>query len=164
MNITIRPVKQEDAAALHTIRTLPGVRENVYGIPSQKLADSEAFISSLSANDHLMVAEVDGVVVGCAGLHVSNNPRTRHTAQLGIMVHTDYQGKGIGRELMESLIDIADNYLKMVRIELGVMADNEHAVHLYKSCGFVVEGTKKYAAIRDGQYHDMLLMARYSLI
>ena len=32
---------------------------------------------------------------------------------------------------------------------------------LYRSLGFVVEGTERFAAIRDGRYADEYLMARY---
>ena len=44
---------------------------------------------------------------------------------------------------MESLLDIADKGLMLKRVELTVFTDNERAVHLYESLGFVIEGTKK---------------------
>ena len=47
------------------------------------------------------------------------------------------------------------------RVELSVFTDNERAVRLYESLGFVVEGTERFAAIRDGRYADEYLMARY---
>jgi putative acetyltransferase len=62
---------------------------------------------------------------------------------------------------MEAILDIADNWLKLKRVELCVFTDNQSAISLYKKMGFVVEGTKKFAAIRDGSYIDEYLMARY---
>ena len=76
-------------------------------------------------------------------------------------IYTDYQGRGIGRALMESLLDIADNWLMLKRVELSVFTDNERAVRLYESLGFVVEGTKRYAAVKNGVHADEYLMARY---
>jgi putative acetyltransferase len=158
----IRPIKIEDAADMNRMRIMSGVMENILGIASERVTDAEAFIRALSSNDHLLVAELDGTVVGCAGLSVSSRPRTRHTGSIGIMVHSDYQRQGIGMALMTAILDIADNWLKLKRVELGVFVENEAAVNLYRKLGFIVEGTKKYAAIRNGQYADEYMMARYN--
>ena len=157
----IRPIKIEDAADMNRMRIMYGVMENILGMASERVSDTEAFIRALSPNDHLLVAEVNGIVVGCAGLNVSSKPRTRHTANFGIMVHADYQKQGIGKALMTAVLDLADNWLKLKRVELGVFVENEKAVTLYRKMGFVVEGTKKYAAVRYGVYADEYLMARY---
>ena len=95
-----------------------------------------------------------------AGLTVAANPRRRHCADIGMMVHKDYQGKGIGKKLMETLIDLADNWLMLVRLELGVYTDNERAIELYKKFAFEPEGIKCKDAVRNGQYIDVLMMAR----
>lgn len=163
----IRPVRVEDAEAINEIRRMDGVRENILGIVSERAAKSEEFIKGLSVNDHVLVAEVEenGIkkVVGMIGMNVSRNPRLRHSASIGIMVHAGYQGKGIGTALFEKVIDIADNWLMLVRLELGVFVENERAVKLYKSFGFQIEGRRKYAAVRNGEYADEYMMARYNI-
>lgn len=167
LDFTIRPVRIEDAAAVNEIRRMDGVRENILGIISERPTRSEDFIKGLSENDHLLVAEVEekGMkkVVGMIGMNVSSNPRLRHSASVGIMVHVDYQGKGIGTALFKKVIDLADNWLMLTRLELTVFVENDRAVKLYKSLGFQIEGTRKYGAIRNGQYADEYLMARYNL-
>jgi len=75
-------------------------------------------------------------------------------------VHDQFQGRGIGRKLLEALLDVADNYLGLVRVELEVMPDNERAIHLYESVGFEHEGRKRKAIFRGGQHIDGLMMAR----
>jgi putative acetyltransferase len=157
----VRAIRAEDAADLNRMRTTDGVRENILGIKSERVSDSEAFIRALTPNDHLLVAEVDGGVVGCVGLSVPPGARVRHTGSVGIMVHVDYQGRGIGRALMTAILDLADRWLMLKRVELCVFTGNERALALYRSLGFVVEGTKKYAAVREGVYADEYLMARY---
>jgi putative acetyltransferase len=161
--MNIRAVKIEDAADMNRIRTMDGVRENILGITSERVVDTEAFIKQLSHNDHMLVAEVNGSVVGCVGLTVSARPRASQAAELGLMIHADYQRQGIGRALMTAILDLADNWLMLKRIELSVFIDNEPAAALYRSMGFVVEGTKKFAAIRKGVYMDEYLMARYRI-
>ena len=99
-------------------------------------------------------------VIGTAGLSVFANNRLRHSASIGIVVHRDYQGNGVGRRLMEALLDIADNWLMLVRVELSVFIDNQKAIGLYKKLGFEIEGTKRKAGIRGGLYVDEYIMAR----
>ena len=167
MNFIIRPVKIEDAVFINKIRRQDGVRENIMGIISERVTRTEGFINGLTDNDHMLVAEVeeDGVkiVVGVASLSVNKSNRVRHSGSIGIMVQREYHGMGIGRALMNNLIDIADNWLMLIRIELGVFTDNEKAINLYKSLGFEIEGTRKYAIIRNGKYDDDYLMARYNI-
>lgn len=62
---------------------------------------------------------------------------------------------------MENILDLADNWLMLVRIELDVTADNEKAISFYQSFDFEIEEIKKYAIIKDGKYADLLMMARY---
>jgi putative acetyltransferase len=76
------------------------------------------------------------------------------------MVHDDYVNQGIGRALMERLLDLADNWLGLKRVELDVMADNAPAIHLYESLGFEREGIKRAAMFRGGVFVDLLVMGR----
>ena len=76
------------------------------------------------------------------------------------MVHRDFQNQGIGRAMLEKVLDLADNWLMLVRLELTVFADNERAVHLYESLGFEREGIRRKAAVRNGVYMDEIAMAR----
>lgn len=168
LNFLIRAVRIEDASAINEMRRMDGVRENTLGLFSERVSRSEEFIKGLSDNDHLLAAEVEEdetkKVVGIVGLHINSNPRLRHSASLGILVHTDYQGKGIGTALLKKILDLADNWLMLVRVELTAFVENEGVVKLYKSLGFEIEGIRKYAAIRDGKYADEYLMARYHIV
>jgi len=68
--------------------------------------------------------------------------------------------QGVGSALMEAAIDLAEKWLAVQRIELEVFIDNEAAIGLYRKFGFVVEGTLRRYAFRDGKYVDVLAMAR----
>jgi len=56
MDITIRPVRTEDAEAINELRRMPGVFENIMGIPSERLQRNIDGINSLGPNDHNFVA------------------------------------------------------------------------------------------------------------
>ena len=165
MDFTIRPVKIGDGMGINNLRRMPGVFENTLGIPSERVTRNENYIVNMDQHTHMFVAVINDdlgaeVIIGCVGLTVFSNPRLRHSASIGIMVHKDFQDKGVGTALMKTIVDLADNWLMLVRVELGVFVDNQRAIHLYEKFGFNKEGIKKMAAIRNGKYVDEILMAR----
>lgn len=157
---TIRSFKMDDIADINEIRLQPNVMRFTLATPTESIVTARKFFESLGPNDSIMVAEIEGKVVGVAGLHVMDGKR-RHVGAVGISVHDKYQGKGIGKALMQSLLDIADNYLNLIRIELEVWSDNVIAIHLYESLGFKKEGVKEKYIFRNGGYHDAYMMARF---
>lgn len=166
MEIIIRPIQAGDGNGINALRRMPGVFENVLGIPSERAKRNEDWIATMGSNNHNFVATVTAesnqdLIIGNASLSVYDNPRKRHSAGIGMMVHKDYQGMGVGSRLLQALLDVADNWLMLVRVELTVFTDNEKAIHLYQKYGFEIEGTHKKAAIRNGEYMDLYTMARY---
>jgi RimJ/RimL family protein N-acetyltransferase len=77
---------------------------------------------------------------------------------LGISVDQEYRNRGIGRKMMEYLLDWAKNNKEIKRIELLVFETNENAIELYTKMGFEIEGRKRKAVYKDGQYIDELVM------
>ena len=158
--IVIRPVRVEDVADIVAVRLQPGVLAGTLNVPSERLLDQQRQIETLDPNDHELVAEIEGRVVGTARLVVFHG-RLSHCGEIAhVMVHDEFQGRGIGRQLMEALLDIADNYLGLVRVELLVYPDNAGAVRLYERLGFAHEGVKRKFSRRQGRLTDALMMAR----
>jgi len=124
--------------------------------------ESEAFWArrfESGAMGSILVAEIDGEIVGCAGFEVRRN-RARHQGSFGMGVDVDYQGQGVGSALMAAIVDLADNWYNLRRLELEVHADNPAGVALYEKFEFEVEGVYRKYAYRDGEYVDALAMAR----
>ncbi len=160
MNYTIRPIGPEDAEGPQLCAACRAYLR-IRSASSYRTADSEAFIAGLGPDDHNFVAVLDdGTVIGCAGLTVCSNPRMRHVGAVGLFVHADYQGRGVGTTLMETLLDLADHWLMLVRVELEVFADNERAIRLYEKLGFEKEGLLRMTTVRNGRYVDEYKMAR----
>lgn len=168
MDYFIRPTEPRDAEGFAALRRMPGVFENTLGLPSARVLESVERLSSPPPGLHnfsAVTTDEDGreTVIGVAGLSVMPNPRERHVGSIGIFVHRDYQNMGVGRALMETLLDLADNWLMLVRLELSVFTDNQPAIHLYQSLGFEQEGMKRCTTIRGGTYADEYIMARLRL-
>jgi putative acetyltransferase len=157
--LLIRPVRVEDAAALNDLRRRDAVAEMMPWFPSERESVTRKHLESFGPNDHVLVAEADGRVVAQAELHVRDG-KLRHTGWIAIAVHDAFWGRGIGRALIERLLDLADRWLGLVRVDLDVAADNKRAVDLYEKLGFVVEGRLRKARYFDGGYGDILIMAR----
>ena len=160
MDIIIRHTEPDDYRALHEIFSGPKV---VAGTLQMPLPPRELWRKRLSEPPeglYSLVACVDGEVVGNLGLETVRAPRLRHTGRFGMAVRDDWQGKGIGTALMEAMLDLADNWLGLTRIELHVYTDNHAGVALYKKFGFGIEGTHRRYAFRNGEYVDSYSMAR----
>jgi putative acetyltransferase len=158
-SVLIRPVHEDDADAIVTLRRRKAVARYIYAMPSDRVEGVRRFIAGLGPDNHSFVAELDGRVVGMAGLYVRAG-KAHHSAWVGLMVHDELHGRGIGRALLERLLDLADRWLGLVRVDLTVLDDNQPARRLYEQLGFVLEGTQRKGSFVDGAFHDVLMMAR----
>ena len=158
--VLIRPQRLEDVAAMHNILRHPLVARTTLQIPSLEYGQALERFKDSTPFRHRFVAEIDGRVVGSASLSARQNPRSKHCGGLGMTVHPDYWGLGIASQLMEKLMDMADNWLNLPRVELEVNTDNPTAIHLYKKFGFEIEGTKRFQSRGDGRWGHTHFMAR----
>ena len=158
--ISLRHSEPDDYRAVHLVYSSPRAMAQTLELPfSSEQAWREKLAAGRDENVSI-VACVDGEVVGHLVLMVYANPRTRHAGHFGIAVRDDWQGRGVGTELMKACVDLADNWLNLVRLDLRVYVDNAPAIALYERFGFAIEGTHKRFAFRDGEYVDAHVMAR----
>jgi L-phenylalanine/L-methionine N-acetyltransferase len=161
MDITIRHAEPGDYEAVSRIFSGPKAVAGTLQVP---LASAEVWrqrMADPSPSRVFLLACAEGEVVGQLGLISHPNvPRRAHVGDLGMAVRDDWQGKGVGTALMQAAVNLADRWLNLHRLELQVYTDNEAGIRLYKKFGFVVEGTLKDFAFRDGKYVDAYAMAR----
>ena len=160
MNLVIRHAEPQDYLAVACIYSYPLAAGGTLQIPVQSAEVWKARLSQMVPLDRILVAVADGEVVGNLGLHPQTNVRRSHVGGVGMAVRDDWHGKGIGKALLRSAVDLADNWLGLVRLELTVWTDNTVAQRLYSGEGFVIEGTHRAYALRHGRYTDALAMAR----
>jgi putative acetyltransferase len=165
MTLTLRRVKPADAAAIAEQFADPEVFGGTLQLPypsvelwTQRFANQNP--PAAGSNELVLAAVLDDKPVGLAGLHPFGNVRRRHAMELGITVAKARQGQGVGQALMTALLDYADNWAQVLRIELTVYHDNQRAIRLYERHGFAPEGRLKAYALRNGEYVDVVTMAR----
>ncbi len=159
--ITIRPLRLSDTDDVYEIMHMPNVLWGASLLPSTTIDSWRKTIEGWVSDDrmHAFVADIDGKVVGAINLKVGA-ARQSHIGTLAIAVHDMYQGQSIGKMLLITAIDLADNWLNLVRLELDVSVDNERAINLLKRFDFEVEGRKRCAAFHSGNYIDRYHMGR----
>jgi putative acetyltransferase len=152
MNLTIRRAEPGDYESIAHILTGPRVIWGTLQTPYPSVEQWRKKLAEPLEGLYSLVGTIDSEVIGEISLHAfPNRPRRSHVAELGMIVRDDWQGKGIGTQLMQAAVDLADKWLNIQRLELSVYPDNEPAVRLYKKFGFQIEGR---------QYVDTLIMAR----
>lgn len=160
-DLVIRSLEPADAPAVAALLGVPGVVEGTLQQPDAPLATRIEMIQRLEPHACRLVATAGPDIVASAGLHtVHPLLRRAHVRVLGIAVAPEWQGRGVGRQLIERLLAWADDWAGVLRVELNVHAENERAIALYRSLGFVEEGRHRGYVLRNGQYVDALTMAR----
>jgi len=159
--IEIRRARPSDAEAFSAILGQEGVVPGTLQAPYPSI-DKWRDRLAPSDSDFVLVAEMEGKMIGHGGVHLAAGRRRSHAATIGMTVDQDWHGKGVGTALLAAMIDLAEKWLQVQRIELTVFADNERAVGLYRKFGFENEGVMRSYAMRNGMLVDALLMARLS--
>ena len=159
VEIEIRRQEPEDAVALHDVYSQPRVIWGTTMLPHPSLHLWKKAADEPKGMTRLVIC-ADTRVVGNIALVASQSPRRPHSAEIAMAVHDDWQGQGLGYALLSEALQLADKWMDLRRVELEVYVDNERGVKLYERCGFVIEGTFKKYAYRDGQYVDVYAMAR----
>jgi RimJ/RimL family protein N-acetyltransferase len=160
----IRPGEENDAPAL--LRFLAAAGEETPFLtfgpegPAVSEADERAYIARVRAADNciMLVAEMDGRLVGCLTFEGGARPRIRHVGEFGVSVARSHWGRGVGQALIEALVHWARAGGIVRKLNLRVRADNERAIRLYERLGFTIEG-RLARDLADGErFFDSIAM------
>ncbi|MBB4234391.1 putative acetyltransferase [Rhizobium esperanzae] len=138
---------------------MPGYRAGTLRPPFTSIDAVRKRMESPSPSALNLVVELDGRIVANGGMNRFEG-RRQHAASLGMGVHDDFTGRGLGTFLMAAMVDAADDWLDIKRLELTVYTDNAVAIRLYEKFGFEKEGLLRAFGYRAGEYVDAFTMAR----
>lgn len=155
--LTLRRARREDDAALLEIdRATWSPLSSPAAEPS-----TGPFFNRRTSPENVVVAELDGRVAGWGKIeHPTELPASGHVWHVtGLAVDPASEGRGVGRALMEGLIELARSRGGR-RMTLRVFAPNERARRLYERLGFEVEGVlREEFMVGRGRYVDDVFMA-----
>lgn len=155
--IDVRRARSKDDSDLSRVEVATWAPE---ATPAPRPSAGAVFFGPARRPDDLLVAELDGVVVGYA--HLAQRipvPSHQHVLELsGLAVDPHWQRHGFGRRLLRRAVREAG--LRGARkVTLRVLASNTAARRLYSSGGFTVEGVLGEEFLLAGHYVDDVLMA-----
>lgn len=164
MTILVRHADPRDAAPLVELARAVGsepegwlVTEGAWRSPVGERRYLRALRRSLDGA--VLVAELDGEIVGRLSVARDPHPASAHVADLGVMVARDRRRRGVGRALMEA----AESWAResgVRKLELHVFPHNTAAIALYEGLGYRREGIRQEHYRRGTQLVDAILMAK----
>jgi len=164
-SLEIRPVCEEDAQkVIEYINLVSGESDYLsFGENEFKITVEEEreIIRSFRERDNclMIAARLGEKIVGLLTFEGGHRERLKHRGEFGLTVAKEYWGMGIGKRLIEYMIETVKKN-GITRIGLQVRADNERAIKLYSNFGFVKEGhLKRFMKIRE-KYFDFLQMGK----
>jgi ribosomal protein S18 acetylase RimI-like enzyme len=164
IEVTIREATKEDAQNMIDFYNIVGGETDFlsFGVNEFKreLQEYEEYITATSKepNSIMLLALIDSEIISIATINSSQKERTKHVGTLGIVISKKYTGLGLGRILMNDLIDWAKQNGVTKKVSLVTNESNTIAIELYKKLGFEVEGLLKKENCIRGAYNNTVMM------
>lgn len=127
------------------------------------LKEEEIFIKWLRMQNTsaMFVGKIDGEIVTIGNISSEQRRRVSHHSEIAVSVKKEFSSQGIGKLMIEEMINFAKATNETEILRLVVKEDNDIAIKLYETFGFKEYGRfEKYYKI-DGKYFDQILMNLY---
>lgn len=154
--LEVRRLMPADALAFRTLR-LAGLEENPTAFGSSPDVASEHDLDVIGTRldpglENATFGAFDGVdLVGVLGLQRPQHAKGRHRGHVwGMYVTPEQRRAGVGRALVEAVVDHARSLEGLAWLDLGVGTANEPARALYEGFGFEAWGVERDALRVDG--------------
>ena len=157
----VRPAAPGDATAISEIYN-QGIEDRLATLETELRTPAERrdWMAARSERHPVIVAEHEGQIIGWGSLNVFNaRPAYRHVADFSVYVERAWRGKGVGRVLLERLVELGHEhgYHKLV---LSAFPFNTAGVALYERLGFRTVGIYREQGLLDGRWVDTIIMER----
>lgn len=149
----------DDAEATRAIYNLEVTESTVtFDLVPRTLEQQRAYLVARSGAHAVLVAEDDGEVVGFASFSpYRDRPAYSTTVEDSVYVRRDQQGKGVGKQLLGELVELARSHgfhAMMARIVGG----HDASIALHRSIGFAFVGTEREVGRKFGRWLDVDVM------
>jgi L-amino acid N-acyltransferase len=161
---TVRSARDEDAEAIRAIYNEAVANLTATMDVEPRTAQEQAVWMALhDGNPYpaFVAEDTSGNIAGYASLSPYNRkPGYRTTAEVSVYIHCDCRGRGIGRLLLEKLIDEAAAHGFYALVAL-ITAENAASLHLHERCGFEYIGTLRRVGRKFDRWVDVTFMQRF---
>lgn len=159
--VIIRSATLDDLKAITAIYN-EAILTTVATFDTEPKSESEraVWFSAHDARHPILVAEIEGQVVGWASLSKwSDRLAYADTAEISLYVHSSRRGQGIGKQLIAALV--AEGEKAGLRTLIArIAAGNEASVRLHQTAGFELIGVMREVGRKFDQLLDIHLMQK----
>ncbi len=159
--IELRLATVEDAPALQRIYNHEVENSTAtFDLVPRTLEEQEKWMADREGALGIVVAEIDGEVVGYASLSPFRPKAAyRTTVENSVYVREGARGAGVGVALLDELIEVA-SASGFHTIIAHIVGGHEASIGLHHACGFRVVGTEREVGRKFGQWLDVVVMQR----
>lgn len=162
-SVRLRPLDKRDFAvrasygrSAEVVRGFGGLLKHDVGMTA---AEAESELGHrFGAGPHWVIADNGDRLVGVTRLAPIDTEN--RSARFGIGIFDASRlGQGLGTEVARLVVRFAFDNLRLHRVSLTVLAENERAIRCYRNAGFDEEGRLRHTLWRDEAWHDDVVMA-----
>ena len=157
--IEIRPALPEEAGYLTKWLTDPSILRWFPMTDAREIDDAVRIWMSYSKYQACFTAYIDGVPVGMSTLYLQPYQKFAHQCLFAIIVDEKHRNQGIGKALLERMIEAAKNQFNIEILHLEVYEGNP-AIRLYERMGFREFARQPKFIKIDGEYLDKIMMQK----
>jgi len=159
VKIEIRPAHPDEADYLTKWLSDPVILRWFPMSDAREIEDAVRIWMGYSKFEACFTAYVDGVPAGMSTLYLQPYQKFAHQCLFAIIVDEKHRNKGIGKALLEQMMEAARDKFNIEVLHLEVYQGNP-AIRLYERAGFQVYGTQPRFIKIDGQYLDKIMMQK----
>jgi L-amino acid N-acyltransferase len=157
--VDVRLARLDDAGTIRSIYNHEVLNTTAtFDLVPRTVDEQRDWLAERSGAFSAVVAEHEGVVVGFASLSpYKERAAYRTTVEDSVYVEPSYQGRGAGKLLLDTIVDVARSsgfHAVMARIEAGGTASRA----LHTSCGFTLVGVEREVGRKFNRWLDIALM------
>jgi L-phenylalanine/L-methionine N-acetyltransferase len=161
--VSIRRAELKDAPALASLFSDATMLQLTDVAPYSAASHWEQRLADYADLSHLpLIATAGDVIVGVILLQgFPNHIRRKHSASIRLLaVRAAHRRRGVGRALVDAVIEGCDHWLNVRRIDVTIDAASAALTRYYASFGFVDEGVKRRETLVAGNYGDLRILSR----
>ncbi len=155
----LRPATAADAAATAAIYNAEVLGSRVtFDLVTRSVEEQAGWLDARSGALEVVVAEVDGAVAGYASLSAYRERAAyRTTVEDSVYVHADHRGAGVGRALLDEIVDVARER-GFHSVIARIVADHTASIRLHAAVGFQHVGVEREVGRKFGRWLDVAVM------
>ena len=157
----VRLATLADAEAIRAIYNPEVTGSTVtFDLVPRSLEDQQRWLNEHSGAHPAIVADDNGVIAGYGSLTAyKERPAYRTSVEDSVYVHRDHRGKGVGRLLLDALVEMASDH-GFHAVFARIVGGHEASITLHQQCGFFIIGTEREVGRKFNQWLDVVVMER----